>query len=37
VGATLETDGHRFVIQAADERRITSVEITRSSALRVSA
>jgi CBS domain containing-hemolysin-like protein len=37
IGATLETDGHRFVIQASDERRITSVEITRSSSLRVSA
>jgi putative hemolysin len=37
VGASLETDGHRLVIQAADERRITSVEITRTTSLRVSA
>ncbi|HEX2732655.1 MAG TPA: hemolysin family protein [Polyangiaceae bacterium] len=37
VGAVLEREGHRFLVQAADERRITTVEITRSAPLRVSA
>jgi CBS domain containing-hemolysin-like protein len=37
VGASLDTDSHTFLIRAADERRISQVEIVRHEPLRVSA